>query len=158
VNARHPLSHFVVIQKLTGFPGEPFAASGVKRARQAGGSTEQQLMSAFGFPKAPSDVDVTPAEQVALDALSRHKMKLTPAEVDKSRHRRQLASDLRDGKPGAQQAIEAARTTGEFTPRQARDIERTSQETYLQRLVKPLSLAPALQVVDRLRLRHARST
>jgi hypothetical protein len=59
----------------------PFFASNFMRGK-AQGESKTAWLSAFGFPKAPSDLDFTPAEKLARDIIKANEAPATPEELE----------------------------------------------------------------------------
>lgn len=105
----------------------PFVASSFERGKQQGLTTTAWL-SAFGFPKAPSDLDFTPAEKLAR-SLVKHQPE-TPEELADWRSRREALEN------------------GTASREDVKKYLRTQRLTWLQRQVKGMGYGDALDVFD----------
>ena len=95
----------------------PFVASNFMRGK-AQGESKTAWLSAFGFPKAPSDLDFTPAEKMARDIIKAHEAPATPEEMEAWRERRQAFVD------------------GKLPYSQAKAFMKRARESMLQRQLK----------------------
>jgi hypothetical protein len=84
----------------------------------------------FGFPKAPSDLDFTPAERKAVALLKVRQPRHTPEELADWQKKRE--------------ALES----GELSPKEARAYLKEQRLSFLEREVKQLTYGEALQVLD----------
>jgi hypothetical protein len=105
----------------------PFVASNYERGKQQGLTTTAWL-SAFGFPKSPSDLDFTPAEKLAR-SLVKHDP-ATPEEMKEWREKRE--------------AIEAGTANRSDTKRYLK----SQRYSWLQRQVKGMGYGDALSVYN----------
>lgn len=105
----------------------PFVYSSFERGKQQGLTTTAWL-SAFGFPKAPSDLDFTPAEKLAR-SLVKHQPE-TPEELEAWRAKREALED------------------GTATREEVKKYLRTQRLTWLQRQVKGMGYGDALDVME----------
>jgi len=106
----------------------PFVYSSFERGKQQGMTTTAWL-SAFGFPKSPSDLDFTPAEKLARELA--HHSPATPEEMDEWHSKRE--------------AIE----NGTASRQDMKRYLRTQRFTWLQRQVKGMGYGDALDVFDK---------
>lgn len=105
----------------------PFVVSNFERGKQQGlGKTA--WLSAFGFPKAPSDLDFTPAERLAR-SLSPHDP-ATPEELEQWRAKRESLE------------------SGEASIKEERKWIQQQRYTWLQRQVKRMTYSDAMRVYD----------
>ena len=109
----------------------PFVASNFLRGRSEHESKTKWL-SAFGFPKSPSDLDFTPAEKLARDIIKAHESPATPEEMEAWREK-----------------FEAFRG-GKLPYSQAKAFMKRQRETMLQRQLKnsAVSYADARRIYD----------
>lgn len=108
----------------------PFVVSSYQR-NEASAGKKTAILSAFGFPKAPSNLDFTPAEKKAVDLLK----------IRQPRHTQEQLADW--------QAKREALDRGEMTPKEAKAYIREQRLTWFEREVKHLSYGEALQVLDK---------
>jgi 2'-5' RNA ligase len=111
------------------FP-EPFSISNFERGKQSGG-TKTAWLSAFGFPKAPSDLDFTPAEKLARDLLKSREPRHTPEEMEEWQRKRE--------------AFEQGKMSGAEVHRYLKQ----QRGTWLQREVKQLTYGEAVRVMEK---------
>lgn len=104
---------------------EPFALSGYERGKDLG-QGKTSYLSAFGFPRAPADLDFTPAEKMAHDLG--HKERLTPEQLDEWKEKRDAVKN------------------GTATRKEMHSYVRQQRLTWLQRDFKGLSYRDALRV------------
>ncbi len=95
----------------------PFVYSSFERGKQQG-NTKSAWLGAFGFPKAPSDLDFTPAEKLARDIIKAHEAPATPEEMAAWREKHD------------------AFVNGKLPLSQARAFMKRARETMLQRQLK----------------------
>lgn len=106
----------------------PFVYSSYQRSEQQGQHTAAWL-SAFGFPKSPSDLDFTPAEKLARE-LAHHEPE-TPEEMEEWREKRNALQD------------------GTASQHDMKKYLKTQRYTWLQRQVHGMSYKDALDVMDK---------
>ena len=92
----------------------PFAISSYQRGMQMG-EPKTAWLSAFGFPRAPSNLDFTPAERLAQNLLKAREAPHTPEEMEAWRQKRQ------------------AFEKGQLSPAAARSFVKQQRESYLER-------------------------
>jgi hypothetical protein len=95
----------------------PFVASNFIRGK-AQNESKTAWLSAFGFPKAPSDLDFTPAEKLAQKVIKQHEPPATPEELEQWREKHQAFID------------------GKLPLSQARGFMKRARESMLQRQMK----------------------
>jgi 2'-5' RNA ligase len=95
----------------------PFVASNFIRGK-AQNESKTAWLSAFGFPKAPSDLDFTPAEKLAQKVIKEHEPPATPEELEQWREKHQAFID------------------GKLPLSQARGFMKRARESMLQRQMK----------------------
>lgn len=105
------------------FPA-PFTISNLQRSGDVSGTVK--VLSAFGFPRAPSNLDFTPAEKLArsIQPETPH----TPEELEQWKAKRQALKD------------------GTLPRAQAREYLKRQRGEWLVRSVKPMSYAEAREV------------
>lgn len=111
------------------FP-EPFSLGNFERGQQSGG-TKTAWLSGFGFPKAPSDLDFTPAEKLARDLLKSREPRHTPEEMDEWQQKRD--------------AFEQGKLSGAEMHRYLKQ----QRGTWLQREVKQLTYGETVRVMEK---------
>ena len=65
----------------------PFSISNFQRGKQMG-EPKTAWLSAFGFPRAPSDLDFTPAEKALRDVIKASRAPATPEQMEAWRAKR----------------------------------------------------------------------
>ena len=128
------------------FVGEPFTISGYRRISDLGGSPSQAALQALGFPRAASDTDYTPAEQLAAEYARRKRVPLTRRQVQHGAEIRDLTREFRTDQGSAEKKISAAVDAGKITPNQARGIAHRAAEPFLVRIFKTLTVEQAMEV------------
>jgi hypothetical protein len=124
--------------------GLPFIASTYEREKQSGASKAQIAAGFAGFPPAARSVDLSPAEELA-QSLNRTKFKMTPAELEGTQVRRDLAARLRSG----DNSVLSDKDFEELSGSQRAAIKRKVHRSYLQQQVSGLGVRDALAVWKR---------
>jgi hypothetical protein len=107
----------------------PFSVSNYQRGQQMG-EPKTAWLSAFGFPRAPSNLDFTPAERLAQSILKAREAPHTPEEMEAWREKRQ------------------AFEKGQLPPAAARGFIKQQRESYLERQFKHLPYTEAVKVYE----------
>ncbi|MBZ5551014.1 MAG: hypothetical protein LAO22_24175, partial [Acidobacteriia bacterium] len=107
----------------------PFVLSNYQRNLKSAGKKTAAL-SAFGFPKAPSNLDYTPAERMAADLLKVREARHTPEEIE------------------AWQAKHEALKAGELGRKEMHRYLRDQRHTWLERDFRRLTFPEALKVYN----------
>lgn len=107
----------------------PFSISSYQRGKGVGG-TKLALLGSFGFTKAPSDLDFTPAEKLATSLLKLREPKHTPEELQEWQEKHD------------------AWKNGDLSPKDAKAFVRNQRLTWLEREAKKLTYSEALKVED----------
>lgn len=110
----------------------PFSISNFRRGSQQG-QEKSAWLSAFGFPKAPSDLDFTPAEKFAQKIIKTSEERATPEEMEAWREKREAFNE------------------GKLSHREAEKFIKRARETMLQRQMKNshITYADAVRVFQR---------
>lgn len=108
------------------FPS-PFVVSSYQRGKQMG-EGKTAWLSAFGFPRAPSDLDFTKAEKMTRDLLKAREAPHTPEEMEEWRQKRE------------------AFERGKLSPRDARAYIKSHRQSWMQRSFERLKYSEAVEV------------
>jgi GGDEF domain-containing protein len=94
-----------------------FALSNFERSKETG-QGKTAILSAFGFPRAPKDIDWTPLEKQLNGIIKSKRTPLTPEELEAMDKRR------------------AAHDNGTMSTRDRRNYEKYQRETFLEQMLK----------------------
>ncbi len=126
--------------------GQPFVVSQMQRTADLGGTQTQQALQFLGFTRAASDIDMSPAERKAAELSGRKKTPMKPGDVGRRRAINVLASKLRSGEPGFNEALQAAINKGLIRQSDEKLIREHAITPYLVRMFTHLGVEDALLV------------
>lgn len=106
----------------------PFVASSYQRAAQMG-DKKTAILGSFGFPKAPSDIDFTPAESMALEFVRAREPRKTPEELEDWNN------------------YNERKQSGDLTPRERKMERAKERKTFMERTFSRLTYSEAKEVM-----------